>query len=86
VDQHDLVQAGELEYPGDVAAPGRRSGSPPPDERRVCPLIDRGKGSFVVPVTHRDGRRLWVAASFNEVQDADTGWRMAVGSMRDITV
>ena len=48
-------------------------------------LIDRGKGSFVAPVTHRDGRRLWVAASFNEVQDPDSGRRMVVGSMRDIT-
>ena len=48
-------------------------------------LMDRGKGSFVAPVTHRDGRRLWVAASFNEVQDPDTGRRMVVGSMRDMT-
>ncbi len=48
-------------------------------------LIGRSKGSFVAPVTHRDGRRLWVAASFNEVQDPDTGQRMVVGSLRDIT-
>ena len=48
-------------------------------------LMDRSKGSFVAPVTHRDGHRLWVAASFNEVQDPDTGRRMVVGSLRDIT-
>ncbi|MGH3068121.1 MAG: SpoIIE family protein phosphatase [Streptosporangiaceae bacterium] len=48
-------------------------------------LMDQSKGSFVAPVTHRDGGRLWVAASFNEVQDPDTGRRMVVGSMRDIT-
>ena len=48
-------------------------------------LIGRSKGSFVAPVTHRDGRRRWVAASFNEVQDPDTGRRVVVGSLRDIT-
>ena len=48
-------------------------------------LIDRSKGSFVAPVRHRDGHRLWVAASFNEVQDPDTGRRVVVGSLRDIT-
>jgi PAS domain S-box-containing protein len=48
-------------------------------------LMDHSKGSFVTPVTHRDGHRLWVAASFNEVQDPDTGQRMVVGSLRDIT-
>ena len=45
----------------------------------------QSKGSFVVPVTHRDGHRLWVAVSFNEVQDPDTGRRMVVGTLRDIT-
>ena len=48
-------------------------------------LIDRSKGSFVAPVTHRDGHRLWVAASFNEVRNPDTGRRVVVGSLRDIT-
>ena len=48
-------------------------------------LIRQSKGSFVAPVTHRDGHRLWVAASFNEVQDPDTGRRMVVGTLRDIT-
>ena len=48
-------------------------------------LMGRSKGSFVAPITHRDGHRLWVAASFNEVQDPDTGRRMVVGSLRDIT-
>ena len=41
-------------------------------------------GSFTVPVTHRDGRRLWVAGSFAEVTDEDNG-RMVVGTFRDVT-
>jgi PAS domain S-box-containing protein len=48
-------------------------------------LMEQSKGGFVAPVTHRDGRRRWIAASFNEVQDPDSGRRMVVGSMRDIT-
>ena len=61
-----------------------------PDARRqsseaFAQLVNQGKGGFVAPVTHRDGRRRWVAASFNEVQDPDSGRRMVVGSMRDIT-
>jgi serine phosphatase RsbU (regulator of sigma subunit)/anti-sigma regulatory factor (Ser/Thr protein kinase) len=47
--------------------------------------MGQSKGSFVVPVTHRDGRRLWVAASFSEVQDPDTGRSIVVGTLRDIT-
>ena len=48
-------------------------------------LMGQSKGGFVAPVTHRDGRRRWIAASFNEVPDPDSGLRMVVGSMRDIT-
>jgi PAS domain S-box-containing protein len=48
-------------------------------------LMGQSRGSFVAPVTHRDGHRLWVAASFNEVNDPDTGRRMVVGTLRDIT-
>ena len=48
-------------------------------------LMGQSKGSFVVPVTHKDGHRLWLAASFNEVEDPDTGRRMVVGTLRDIT-
>ncbi|MGI8450892.1 MAG: SpoIIE family protein phosphatase [Streptosporangiaceae bacterium] len=48
-------------------------------------LIGLSKGSFVVPVTHQDGHRLWVAASFSEVTDPDTGRNMVVGTLRDIT-
>ncbi len=48
-------------------------------------LTEQRNGGFAAPITHRDGRRLWVAASFNEVQDPDSGRRVVVGSMRDIT-
>ena len=68
-------------WPGQDADPEARDQT----SDAFAQLLRQSKGSFVAPVTHRDGRRLWVAASFNEVQDPDTGRRMVVGSMRDIT-
>lgn len=41
-------------------------------------------GSFVVPLRHRDGHRLWTAVAFNAVTD-DHGRRMVVGTIRDVT-
>ncbi|MEW5808870.1 MAG: SpoIIE family protein phosphatase [Actinomycetota bacterium] len=38
-----------------------------------------------VPVTHRDGHRLWVTATFTHAEDPDTGRNVAVGTMRDVT-
>jgi anti-sigma regulatory factor (Ser/Thr protein kinase) len=43
------------------------------------------KGSFTVPLTGRDGRRIWVSGSFNEVRDPEDGRRMVVGTFRDVT-
>ncbi|MFE2755333.1 SpoIIE family protein phosphatase [Actinosynnema sp. NPDC059335] len=48
-------------------------------------LVERGTGTGIVPVTHRDGRRLWVAASFNRVADPDGGRHVTVGTIRDVT-
>ncbi|SEE39979.1 SpoIIE family protein phosphatase [Streptomyces sp. Ag109_O5-10] len=48
-------------------------------------LLRRDQGSHTVPVTHRDGHRLWVAVTFNKAQDPDTGRRVTVGTFRDVT-
>lgn len=48
-------------------------------------LLNETQGSFAAPAVHRDGHRLWVAASFNHVDDPDTGGRITVGTLRDIT-
>ncbi|MEV7552184.1 SpoIIE family protein phosphatase [Amycolatopsis sp. NPDC089917] len=47
-------------------------------------LRDR-RGSYTIPVDHRDGHRLWVTASFNQVEDPDSGRRVTVGTFRDVT-
>jgi PAS domain S-box-containing protein len=48
-------------------------------------LLEHTRGSYTIPVRHRDGHRLWVAAAFNQVQDPDTGRRVIVGTFRDVT-
>ena len=48
-------------------------------------LMTDSKGSFTVPLIRRDGRRIWVSGSFNEVRDPEDGRRMVVGTFRDVT-
>ncbi|MCG5433294.1 SpoIIE family protein phosphatase [Mycobacterium sp. MYCO198283] len=48
-------------------------------------LLEQPQGTFTVPVTHRDGHRLWVTVSFNHAADPDTGRRVTVGTLRDVT-
>ncbi|WP_433362908.1 SpoIIE family protein phosphatase [Actinoplanes sp. CA-142083] len=48
-------------------------------------LMDQPHGSYTIPVTHRDGHTLWVAASFNRVEDPETGRKVTVGTFRDVT-
>ncbi|WP_250031179.1 SpoIIE family protein phosphatase [Paractinoplanes maris] len=48
-------------------------------------LVGQTRGNYTIPVQHRDGHRLWVAAAFNQVADPDTGRRVIVGTFRDVT-
>ncbi|MGK5447871.1 SpoIIE family protein phosphatase [Streptomyces radiopugnans] len=48
-------------------------------------LLREGQGRYTVPVTHRDGHRLWISVNFNYAQDPDTGRRVTVGTFRDVT-
>ncbi|MFE4831558.1 SpoIIE family protein phosphatase [Streptomyces sp. NPDC056672] len=48
-------------------------------------LLGHPKGSYTVPLTHREGHRIWVSATFNQVQDPDTGRTVIVGTFRDVT-
>ncbi|MGB3481040.1 MAG: SpoIIE family protein phosphatase [Mycobacterium sp.] len=48
-------------------------------------LLSQSHGEFKLPVTHRDGHRLWVSASFNHAADPDTGRNVMVGTLRDVT-
>ena len=48
-------------------------------------LLERDQGSYTVPVTHRDGHRVWVAVTYNKAEDPDTGRQVTVGTFRDVT-
>ncbi|MFK0194887.1 SpoIIE family protein phosphatase [Kitasatospora sp. NPDC090308] len=48
-------------------------------------LLEHSRGSYTIPVTHRDGHRLWATATFNQVHDPTTGRTAIVGTFRDVT-
>ncbi|BDB41029.1 hypothetical protein IWGMT90018_14750 [Mycobacterium kiyosense] len=48
-------------------------------------LLNDSQGGYVVPVTHRDGHRVWLTVNFNHANDPDSGRRVMVGTFRDIT-
>jgi PAS domain S-box-containing protein len=54
-------------------------------EEAFAQMMGSTHGGFTVPVNHRDGHRLWVAANFNHVEDPDSGQRIMVGTLRDVT-
>ncbi|MFI0941469.1 SpoIIE family protein phosphatase [Streptomyces sp. NPDC021020] len=65
------------------------AGTDPEDHRQVAAAFtgaaDGAGGARVLPLRHRDGRRLWVSAGLARVQDPDSGDRVLVGTLRDIT-
>lgn len=48
-------------------------------------IPDRPHGSYTVPVTHRDGHRVWITANIAHAEDPETGRGVMVGTFRDIT-
>jgi PAS domain S-box-containing protein len=48
-------------------------------------LLGKTHGTYTIPVTHRDGHRLWARAAFSQAQDPDTGREVIVGTFRDVT-
>jgi PAS domain S-box-containing protein len=47
--------------------------------------LQGGEGSATVPVTHRDGHRVWLTINVRHTEDPETGRRVIVGSFRDVT-
>ncbi|BCJ48326.1 hypothetical protein GCM10010168_77480 [Actinoplanes ianthinogenes] len=48
-------------------------------------LLGAGSGTYEVPVRHRLGHPVWVSVSAASVSDPDTGRRLLVGTVRDVT-
>jgi len=53
--------------------------------RSFAELLGEPSGSYTVPVTHRNGHRVWISATFNRVRDPDTARTVIVGTFRDVT-
>ncbi|GAB3149830.1 SpoIIE family protein phosphatase [Amycolatopsis stemonae] len=66
--------------------------APGPDDpaahRQVAEALARSRtepsGSFVLPLKHRDGHRVWAAIAYKELYD-DDGDRRLIGTIRDVT-
>ncbi|MFE3498390.1 SpoIIE family protein phosphatase [Kitasatospora sp. NPDC059160] len=53
--------------------------------RAFARLVSGDGGRATLSVRHADGKRLWVQAACNRVQDPDTGTTVTVGTFRDVT-
>jgi PAS domain S-box-containing protein len=54
-------------------------------EAAFAGLLRNPQSAFTVPVNHRDGHRVWVAVNVNHADDPDSGRRIMVGTLRDVT-
>ncbi|MET9441069.1 SpoIIE family protein phosphatase [Streptomyces sp. NPDC006610] len=86
----DILGYGPEDLPYAPVHPWWPDAADDPEARRLADdafagLMERPRGSATVPVTHRDGHRLWVAVTHTWAQDPDTGRRVAVGTFRDVT-
>ncbi|QMU77222.1 SpoIIE family protein phosphatase [Streptacidiphilus sp. PB12-B1b] len=45
----------------------------------------QGRGRFVLPLRHRDGRRLWVDVALDSLRDHTGTGQLVVGTLRDVT-
>jgi PAS domain S-box-containing protein len=54
-------------------------------ESALMDAQDRPGGAFTLPFRHRDGHRVWIAITYNEVLGLGGGPRMVVGTIRDVT-
>ncbi|MDR7275530.1 SpoIIE family protein phosphatase [Catenuloplanes atrovinosus] len=86
----DILGYGPEGLPYPMTHPWWPDGGADPDGHRLVEdafalLMERSRGAYTIPVVHRDGHRLWVAAAFNQVEDPETGRRVIVGTFRDVT-
>ncbi|WP_237555205.1 MULTISPECIES: SpoIIE family protein phosphatase [unclassified Streptomyces] len=65
------------------------TGADPQARERTAEAFTRAltgpSGNCVVPVEHRDGSRLWAAVAYSAVRDPESGRRMYVGTLRDVS-
>ena len=86
----DIMGFGSEELPFSPVRPWWPDEKDDPEGHRMLSeglkrLMTDSKGSFTVPLVRRDGQRIWVSGSFNEVRTPEDGRRRVVGTFRDVT-
>ena len=86
----DILGYGPEDLPYGPTHPWWPDAATEPDAHRqlagaFAALVGQPRGNYTVPVTHRDGHRVWVSGSFTHLHDPDTGRRVSVGTFRDVT-
>lgn len=86
----DIIGYGSEGLPYPVPHPWWPDEQTDPEARRqFAEAFEARKGrdphGWTVPITHRDGRRLWVSALMNPARDPDSGRTVTVGTFRDVT-
>ncbi|WP_326547493.1 SpoIIE family protein phosphatase [Mycolicibacterium sp. ND9-15] len=86
----DILGFGVEGLPYEPLQPWWPSAESDPDAHRqarevLARVLTEPHGRHTVPVTHRDGHRLWVTFTFNQIEEIDTGRRVMVGTFRDVT-
>ncbi len=70
-------------------APSRSDGDTPPRApQQIADMLadaEAGSHNHTFQVAHRDGHRIWITATVNPAEDPDTGRRVMVGTLRDVT-
>jgi PAS domain S-box-containing protein len=77
----DLSQLPRLRWPDEAADPEAHHMV----AAAYASARQRPAGSFTVPLRHHQGHRIWAAVTFSAVDDPDSGRRMLVGTIRDVT-
>ncbi|XUM02055.1 SpoIIE family protein phosphatase [Streptomyces venezuelae ATCC 10712] len=72
-------------WPDAETAPGQRRDVEDTFARLMAAEGDSSPGPSTLPLTHRDGHRVWVSVTGTRVQDPDSGRHVFVGTFRDVT-
>ncbi|KUH69047.1 histidine kinase [Mycolicibacterium novocastrense] len=86
----DILGYGVDGLPYESVQPWWPTAESDPDAHRqasemLAQILREPHGRHTVPVTHRDGHRLWVTLTYNRIEEIDTGRLVMVGTFRDVT-
>lgn len=86
----DILGYGVDGLPYEPVQPWWPTAESDPDAHRqademLSQILREPHGRHTVPVTHRDGHRLWVTLTYNRIEEIDTGRLVMVGTFRDVT-